>query len=198
MGKKRGRKGPYAKSREVTPMPEQTKQRPPETPATPSAQAAHTSSIAAPPTRSAAQRRAAHALARIQELRDLPLLNDPKKLPYGNYVSFAESLPAFIVMCGLGQALAFEMSRGRLTDPDHNKAKQTQLGHHYLAQHVKAWLTGEDGWECGYYRNGQNILQAIFTGDESYYIAAQAEALLYLDWLKKFAVALLVKKEEED
>lgn len=152
----------------------------------------------AAPTRSTAQKRAAHALARIQELYDLPKISGSEKLPYGNYVSFAESLPAVIVMCGLGQALAFEMSRGRMAETNLSGLNQAELGHRYLAKHLVAWLTGDDGWECVYYRNRQDLLQAIFTGAESHYIAAQAEALLYLDWLKKFAVARLVKMEAED
>ena len=169
-------------------MPEQVQQLPQATPATPIAQGAQPPIFVAPPTRSAAQKRAAHALAKVQALQI------EGKEAYGNYVSFAKSLPAAIVMCGLGQALAFELAQGK------GAATTTQKGHCRLAEHLCDWLLR--GWEHSPYSGQSNILSAIVGKDascsnENNYVAAQAEALLYLDWLKKFAVALLEKGDDE-
>ena len=86
-------------------------------------------------------------------------------------------------MSGLGQALAML-----------NAGKKT--GHKLLYEHMQAWLcnTGNSGWQNGPYSG--DILKAIIDGDEDAYIRAQAEAMEYLEWLKKFAVAFL--KSDED
>ena len=137
------------------------------------------------PRQSLAQRRAAHALACVNNARD-----------YGNYVSYVKSLPAAILMSGLGQALAMEKA-GASKDGDVGK------GHRLLYVHMNSWLCNETldgvpGWENGPYAGERDVLAAITSNDEPAYIRAQAEALEYLEWLKKFAVALLEEKEGAD
>jgi CRISPR-associated protein Cmr5 len=180
MARKKKHKSVYARPRQEHPMPQPAPANTaPPSPAVPAAAPAH--------TQSAAQKRAAHALAKVQELQS------GGKDVYGNYVSFASALPAAIVMCGLGQALASEFERGNRKESD------TQKGHKLLADHLADWLLR--GWTHSPYHGQANILKAIFDAGsistEANYIAAQAEALLYLDWLKKFAGALLEKGTEE-
>ena len=133
--------------------------------------------------RSLAQKRAAHALDCVKKLAED---ND-----YGNYVSYVKSLPAAILMSGLGQALAMEKAGGSKDE-----------GHKLLYRHMNAWLCNEaidgveaSGWTNSPYANRSDVLEAIVSQDEADYIRAQAEALEYLEWLKKFAVALLKEKE---
>jgi len=136
----------------------------------------------APPTqspkRSLAQRRAKHALDAIQH-------KDMKD--YDKYVSYVSALPANIIMSGLGQAMAM-LKSGK------------KLGHGILYKHMQDWLCNADGngWRRGPYSSFNDILQAITNVDktEDDYIRAQAEAMEYLEWLKKFAVAFL--KGEDD
>ena len=136
-------------------------------------------------SRSLAQKRAAHALACIKKLAED---ND-----YGNYVSYVKSLPAAILMNGLGQALAMEKA-----------GASKDKGHDFLYRHMNAWLCNEawegvsPGWESSLYASKSDVLEAIVSHDEAAYIRAQAEALEYLEWLKKFAVALLKEKEGAD
>ena len=136
--------------------------------------------------RSLAQKRAAHALACVKKLA--------KDNDYGNYVSYVKSLPAAILMSGLGQALAMEKAGG---SKDH--------GHKWLYRHMNGWLCNEPidgvnapGWENGPYTDKSDVLEAIVSHDEAAYIRAQAEALEYLEWLKKFAVAQLRENEGAD
>jgi len=138
---------------------------------------------------SLAQRRAAHALKRIEAHRDR---NKGKQKPdYGNYVSYTQSLPATILMNGLGQALATLLSKaeGDLKKP-----------HGLLYSDLQDWLCGSDpaapyskasgGEKC--------LMEAIIKNDEQAYLKAQTEAFAYLVWLKKFANAYLEKGKDDD
>lgn len=127
------------------------------------------------PDKPLALRRAEHALAQINALQGER---------YGNYVSYVRALPAQILQMGLGQALATQLAaaKGCGDDP-----------HRWLFNHVEGWLCGED--PDAPYRGKEPIMEAIVQHDETHYLRAQAEALAYLEWLKKFAVGLL---QDED
>jgi len=114
------------------------------------------------------QQRAAHALEQILELK--------QKGAYGNYVSYVKALPATILANGLGQALATLKAQG-------------QDGHDLLFAQISCWLCQDDVHAP--YRNAQDVLQALVDADQQTYRRAQVEALAYLTWLKKFAVAYL-------
>jgi CRISPR-associated protein Cmr5 len=125
-----------------------------------------------------AQRRAADALKNIEELRS------KGKDSYGNYKSYVKALPANILMSGLGQAVATVRSRDR-------------KGYPQLYKHLEGWLCGPD--EDAPYRNySAGLLRAITDKDQDHYIRAQAEAMAYLEWLRKFADAFLEGGEEQD
>jgi CRISPR-associated protein Cmr5 len=111
------------------------------------------------------QRRAAHALKAIQDLRD-----------YGNCASYIDALPAAILNNGLGQALATELAG-------------QDRGHKKLYELMQEWLCGND--PSAPYRGNPSLIEAITAGSESDYLRAQPEALAYLVWLKKFARAFL-------
>jgi len=121
---------------------------------------------------SLAQRRAKHALDEINGL---------KEKQYGNYISYVKSLGPTVIMNGLGQAAATlrASAKGKNDDP-----------HEILYQHLSRWLCGGD--EDSPYLQG-DLLEKITTTDENCYLRAQAEALAYLEWLKKFANAFLEK-----
>ena len=128
------------------------------------------------PHRSQAQKRAAFALGKVTELRDG---ND-----YGNYLSYVKALPARIIMNGLGQALAMEKA-----------GASKDAGHQLLFAHMQDWLL--NGWEHSPYRGQKDVLAAITAGPEADYIRAQGEAMAYVEWLKKFAVAYLEDKDDK-
>ncbi|MBV1868049.1 MAG: type III-B CRISPR module-associated protein Cmr5 [Marinosulfonomonas sp.] len=130
--------------------------------------------------KSQAQERAVHALEKITTLAALPVSDR------GKYVSYVKALPANIFMSGLGQAMAME------------KASHKYEGHAHLFSHVQSWLCngGGNGWKSSPYRTNTDLLRAICGGSQDDYIRAQAEALEYLNWLKKFAVAYLTETTE--
>lgn len=118
------------------------------------------------------QRRAANALSAVRQVekRDAKL-----------YVSYAKALPATILQLGLGQAMATLLSKSQgKPDP-----------HQMLYKQVSGWLCSDDPDVPFRKRHDRDLMQLIVDADQDAYVLAQAEALAYIDWLKKFAVAYL-------
>lgn len=135
----------------------------------------------AEPARTAEQRRAAHAMAAVpgekagDELRR-------------RYRAYADRLGPAILMNGLGQALATERAAAgpQPKKPEHQ-------AHELLYRNVQAWLCRAGGvYEAG------DLLDAIVSGSQSLYLQAQAEALAWLVWHKKFCRASLPASEARD
>ncbi|WP_077732700.1 type III-B CRISPR module-associated protein Cmr5 [Methylocaldum sp. 14B] len=85
--------------------------------------------------------------------------------------SAAESFPSLILKNGLGQAAAFYKSK----DDNHKK----------LYKLLSDWLTGPGQAYAGQ----DDLLVGITRGAQYTYRAAQAEALAFLLWVKKFVKA---------
>jgi CRISPR-associated protein Cmr5 len=124
------------------------------------------------------QRRAAHALKRVEELE-----KEDAKIA-GRYVGYVKALPATILSNGLGQALATELAA---RDEAHDR----------LAEHVARWLLEAPGSPYGKdlpkADHAKVLLNRIVVGDQRAYVWGQAEAIAYVGWLKKLAVAFLSK-----
>lgn len=136
------------------------------------------------------QKRAQHALEMVQKTGE--------KYPEGtenrkNFVSYVESLPAAILNNGLGQAAAtlLAQANGKKDDP-----------HRVVYNILENWFCRDDR-AAPYKRINTNtevdapLMEAIVNGDRSSYIKAQAEALSYLEWLKKFTVAFLKEPDKQ-
>ncbi len=119
------------------------------------------------------QRRAEYALRKIEETVEEAKEN--KKLILKEFKSYALGFPAMIRMNGLGQAAAFYLSKGA--------GEKGNVAYLSLYTLLSSWMT-----EAGKpYKNHKNLITGITTGDMHLYRLAQAEALLLLDWVKKFA-----------
>jgi len=123
---------------------------------------------------SLAQRRARHALELIQKHEKAG------RDSYKNYVSYAESIPATIVMNGLGQACAtlLAKAKGDLTQP-----------HGLLYSDLQSWLCGPESPTR--FKGKSDLMDAIVHSDQADYLQAQTEAIAFLVWLKKLASAYL-------
>ena len=130
--------------------------------------------------------RAADALNRIRTLKE------KGEEEYGNYVSFVKALPAVILQNGLGQALAAELASS-------GTGNDTKNGHRCLFHDVNQWLGRDDAMAPfpNQYSVETGILEPLLKEKESVYLRAQHEALAYVAWLKKFAVALLTQPQGE-
>jgi len=111
------------------------------------------------------QQRAKYALEKVQgAVANEDVKNDELK-------SYASGLPAMIQTNGLGQATAFHFSQGGT--------------HKVLYDILSAWLTRQGQPYAGH----DDLLAGIVAKDMHSYRIAQAEAMLLLDWVKKFAKA---------
>ncbi len=113
------------------------------------------------------QQRAKHAL---QKVKDLIPLNEGDKLK-----ARANELPFMIHTNGLGQALAFF------------KSKKDKDGYDKLFLILQSWLTEKGRPFAG----KTDLMAAVTETDFQTYRIAQAEAIQYMDWVKKFASAYL-------
>lgn len=97
------------------------------------------------------------------------------------YGSLARKVPSLILTNGLGQTLAFLKAKGK-GDPSDE--------HEVLYQHISNWLKQR-------LRLEDDLLEWIVNSANSQqYRIATMEALALLQWLKRFAEAILPKGEE--
>jgi CRISPR-associated protein Cmr5 len=138
------------------------------------------------------QQRAAHALNRVRTVENAPNVSEKQKSRYRSYV---ESLPATIVMNGLGQACATLLASSNGADDDSNgDGKSRARAYRDLHKHLEDWLCRDDD---GVYRGQKPLIDAIVSRGQSEYVHAQAEALAYLVWLKKFSQAFLPRGDRD-
>lgn len=122
--------------------------------------------------RSMDQERAEFALTKIQNTAIGP---EAVQVEVRRYLN---GLPALIRMNGLGQALAFYRMKGNGSS------------HELIYRMVGDWLCSANS-KGRVFTQDADVLTAITRSDIHHYMAAQNEALALLEWLKKFALALL-------
>ena len=113
------------------------------------------------------QERARHALDKVHSWVKL---NDGAKLK-----ARTSELPFMVHANGLGQAAAFFKSKGR------------KDGYDVVFLALQSWLTTPNRP----FADKPDLMRAIVDADLSTYRLAQAEAMAYMDWVKKFASAYL-------
>lgn len=139
-----------------------------------------------------AQRRAKTALEQVREVAEANAVIRKA------YVSYLEGLPATIIGIGLGQTVATLLARSANADAASGRDDGNAKAYRLLARHLERWLC--QGWREGPYRAapdsddgrpGAALMSKIAEEDQDAYALARAEALAYLDWLKKLGVGLL-------
>jgi CRISPR-associated protein Cmr5 len=132
--------------------------------------------------RTLGQKRAAFALKQVMENK----CNKPKE-----FKTFCAGAPAVILQNGFGQALAFWYSKG--------KGSQTDK-HQVLLDIIMKWLCCKDGdvknefvQHC---RTTREMVTALSDMNQQDYLAAQGETLALLEWVKRYANALLKGDEK--
>lgn len=123
------------------------------------------------------QQRAEDALKKVKDLE--------QKNQYDKYASYVAGLPATIINNGLGQAAATLLAA----------AAGKKDEHRLLYDHLEDWLCRSDSKAPYPTPAGRqkDLMQSIVSGNRAQYMHAQAEALAWLQWLKKFAAAFLKK-----
>ena len=133
-------------------------------------------------SRTLEQQRAGDAYQKVKHLTAKPEEWQKK------YASYVKGLPATILANGLGQAAASLMAAAKGNRDD---------AHMVLYSHLQEWLCRQDDNRAPY--TGAHDLMGGITGEgRDKYIHAQAEAMEWLSWLKKFAAALLSSPESDN
>jgi CRISPR-associated protein Cmr5 len=132
------------------------------------------------------QRRAADALRAVQALK----ADDAFRKRYRAY---ADRIGPTILMNGLGQALATERAAA-----GSNPKKADERAHDQLYRNIEAWLCRAGGVYEPLSGEKYDLFQAITARGEADYLRAQAEALAWLVWHKKFCRAYLPAAEDEE
>ncbi|MBP7547757.1 MAG: type III-B CRISPR module-associated protein Cmr5 [Corallincola sp.] len=120
------------------------------------------------------QRRAAFALSKVQAKVGRP--DDEVK----KYKTVANAIPSYIQRNGIGQAMAFALSK-----------KEREVGWHWAYECLQEWLRQEFRAQL----SKPTLIEGLTSCDMQTYRLAQAEALAMLVWLRKFARAMLTVQE---
>jgi len=102
-----------------------------------------------------------------------------------SYRSLVRKAPAMIKTNGLGQTVAFLLSKAKESESDAEAL---------LYRHLEAWLGDDEApvpWPDELKAKG--LIEKITLVDSGIYRQAAREALIYLGWLKRFAEARLEK-----
>lgn len=121
-----------------------------------------------------------------QALKDVNQVNDSNSDKFkSKYAGLARKTPASVQSSGLGQSLAFLRA----------KAGQNRTDEHWtMYVHISAWVIGQ----IRPAEKPDHFLEWVIEQDTSMYRRATAEAMAYLNWLKRFAEALLPPPKDED
>lgn len=135
------------------------------------------------------QKRAKFAMDEITSLVN-KLTTEQQK----NFVSYANSLPAMIHSNGLGQAMAFYKAKGSDKGLAENDAKKRS--YNALYKIISDWLcqSPQVFADCRDQSGRSSVLVGITTKDMQSYQLAQAETLVLMSWVKKFAKAFLAEE----
>jgi len=130
------------------------------------------------------QQRAEYALRKVEEAKKI------KDLSQKEFKSYAANFPAMIRMNGLGQAAAFYLSKG--------SGEKGNRAYHTLYKLLSDWMKeegqpydGRDNLVTDSTTKEMDLMTGITSKNMHLYRQAQAEALLLLDWVKKFSKAFM-------
>ncbi|MBF0323299.1 MAG: type III-B CRISPR module-associated protein Cmr5, partial [Magnetococcales bacterium] len=130
------------------------------------------------------QRRAKHALEAIQAFAQT---STPDRNTF--YLSAIKSVPIEMRTNGLGQAMAMALSQSKKGE---NKGRKE--AYEAIYNQFRGWLCNSQEPDTPFAKS-EDFMQSLCAADQKTYLTAQAEALAYAEWLKKFAHAFLVEAQ---
>ncbi|NNJ85014.1 MAG: type III-B CRISPR module-associated protein Cmr5 [Gammaproteobacteria bacterium] len=169
------------------------------------------------------QLRARYALEQVEAARKEMAGDKDQKKNLGEFKAYAAQFPAMIRMNGLGQAAAFYRSKKSTHERLYGilscwlrgqvRFDERPSGISVAPDDARAHGVGVAGVERSEppgsepvilrripapYREYGDLLDGITHKDMGAYRLAQAEALLFLDWVKKFATAMITAPDPAD
>ncbi|MGB9661670.1 MAG: type III-B CRISPR module-associated protein Cmr5 [Moorellaceae bacterium] len=131
------------------------------------------------------QKRAKKAWEDVQSVTARP---DDFKKKYG---SLARRVPMLVLTNGLGQTLAFLLSKAKINEAPQKRSADAQA-HGELFHHLSDWTMTQVAPD----EKGRDLMVWVLNSNSDAYRRATAEALAYLTWLKRFAEAELPTEED--
>lgn len=131
------------------------------------------------------QKRAAYALGCVKEIKESQ--SDAVK---GKYRTAVRGLGPSVIMNGLGQSLATLYARGERNNGDD--------GARLLLSHVIQWVGRCALVEIDNARNAQQFFLRVNASPRKTYNLMQVEVVALLEWLSKYAVAMLPNPKDGD
>ena len=122
------------------------------------------------------QKRSAFALNQVEKVFGIPVDKET--------ANFVVGVPTMVLANGLGQTLAFLLS----------KKKDQKTPQWKTFQVMKQWLETEEPALKG--KTDFEFLQAVAAFDQAVYLQAQQETLALLQWLKRYVRAF--EKEDKE
>jgi CRISPR-associated protein Cmr5 len=111
------------------------------------------------------------------------LVNSVSHTIIDRYAAVAKSAPIMILTNGLGQTLAFFISKSK-------EGNEYSL----LYNHLSNWLNRNIPWSSNE-DIGDDLIEKITNEDSKIYRMVTEEALAFLSWIKRFATALSPEEE---
>ncbi|MCD6276616.1 type III-B CRISPR module-associated protein Cmr5 [candidate division WOR-3 bacterium] len=106
----------------------------------------------------------------------------------GKYKSYVKSLPAMIINNGLGNALAFELSKSSGA----SDASGEKKAHHQILCHIQEFV---NEYLDNTVNDKEKLIEKIMSLDTHTYMFWTEQILLYLNWLRRFVEGLIAKEE---
>lgn len=119
-------------------------------------------------------------------LENLPWKDAKREKVDKDTATFIVGSPTMILTNGLGQAMAFMLSK-KGSDKNAKEGKVFDILKKWLCTEMQSQLGNADA-------NDLDFLRRFNTIDQQHYIQAQNEALRFLEWMKRYARAF---QEEE-
>jgi len=113
------------------------------------------------------------------------MVNETPKTVIDKYASLAKSAPVMILTNGLGQTLAFFISKA-------NGRNEYSL----LYKHINEWLDDNIPWTPNE-DIGNDLIEKVINENSQIYRKVTEEALAFLSWVKRFATALSPDEKED-
>lgn len=136
------------------------------------------------------QQRSEFALKQVKEVFQIPV--DEK------VANFVVGVPTMILTNGLGQTLAFLLSKYKEPEAkDSEKKKKDKLKYRDAFDIIQRWINRQENTGLTE-PNRFQFLQQLSALDQKTYLRAQQEALALLQWLKRYARAFQEDTKPED
>lgn len=133
------------------------------------------------------QQRSAFALKKVEEVFQIPV--DEK------VANFVVGVPTIVLTNGLGQAMAFLLSKHKEPNAnDTEEKRKDKLKYRNTFDIIRCWFNQQENIGLNETDRFQ-FLQQLANLDQKTYLRAQQEALALLQWLKRYARAFQEDKK---